>query len=141
MLSIGKLGLGHYAYYEQSVADGREDYYAGAGEDQGRYIGRGSEALDLTGEVADGDLKHLFLGTHPDGSGKWLDRQHQAKLTPRRITLPDGREITGRVPVATAAFDLAQRPTYGPAKESDIVTLSSSQRRPPESPAGAVWQV
>ena len=121
MLSIGKLGLGHWAYYEQSVADGREDYYAGAGEEQGRYLGRGSEALGLAGEVADGDLKHLFRGTHPTQPGRWLDRQHQDKLKPKVIKLPDGREIAGPTPVATAAFDL----TYSAPKSVSVLWAMS----------------
>ena len=38
MLSIGKVGLGRdqQLYYEEKVARGAEDYYAGRGESPGR---------------------------------------------------------------------------------------------------------
>ena len=53
MLSIGKIGnsRGQQLYYEQQVAGGREDYYAGKGEAPGRWAGRGSGTLGLVGEL------------------------------------------------------------------------------------------
>ena len=43
MLSIGKLTAGGRGarYYTQSVAQGREDYYAGTGEAPGEWVGSG----------------------------------------------------------------------------------------------------
>ena len=75
VLSIGKLGAGHHAYYELSVATGAEDYYTGRGEARGWYLGQGAEALGLNGEVEAGDLKHLFRGTHPQGGEPWVRRR------------------------------------------------------------------
>ncbi len=45
MLSIGKVGMarGQQLYYEEQVAKGAEDYYAGKGEAPGRVDGRGGE--------------------------------------------------------------------------------------------------
>ena len=37
MLSVAKLALGQEAYYEQQVALGLDDYYAGRGESPGLY--------------------------------------------------------------------------------------------------------
>ena len=105
MLSIGKLGTGHSAYYELSVADGAEDYYTGRGEARGWYLGTGADDLDLTGIVDKGDLKHLFRGTHPTTAEQWIKRQEHDRK-PRTIRLPDGRVIEGAKPIPTAAFDL-----------------------------------
>jgi hypothetical protein len=49
MLTIGKLGSSRdqLVYYEQQVADGIEDYYAGRGECPGGWRGSGVAALGL----------------------------------------------------------------------------------------------
>jgi conjugative relaxase-like TrwC/TraI family protein len=67
VLSIGKLAAGPSAgrYYEDAVAAGREDYYAGEGEAPGRWIGAGAAHLGLSGEVQDGEVGHLLAGEHP----------------------------------------------------------------------------
>jgi conjugative relaxase-like TrwC/TraI family protein len=105
MLSIGKLGTGHHAYYERSVAAGAEDYYTGRGEAWGSYLGAGSTSLGLDGHVQQGDLKHLFDGTHPTTGEAWIQRRHHDTKAPR-VRLPDGRVIEGKKPIPTAAFDL-----------------------------------
>ena len=47
MLSVGKLAAGPDAgrYYEDAVAQGREDYYAGEGEAPGQWVGSGAASL------------------------------------------------------------------------------------------------
>jgi conjugative relaxase-like TrwC/TraI family protein len=105
MLSIGKLGIGHCAYYERSVAQGADDYYSGKGEQHGTYIGRGTSDLGLDGVLANGDLNDLMRGRLPDGS-QWHDRQHQHKLAPRRLKLKNGCVVEQKAPQPTAAFDL-----------------------------------
>jgi conjugative relaxase-like TrwC/TraI family protein len=68
MLSIGKLtgGAGSARYYEESVASGREDYYAGEGEAPGEWLGAGAAQLGLDGVVAPGALERLLVdGAHP----------------------------------------------------------------------------
>ena len=42
MLSIGKLVVGQQRYYEQQVAQGRDDYYSGRGEAPGEWAGAGA---------------------------------------------------------------------------------------------------
>ncbi len=65
MLSIGKLGQGQADYYLQAVGQGIEDYYTGAGEAPGRWVGAAAGELDVAGEV-DGDALHAALsGNHP----------------------------------------------------------------------------
>ena len=65
MVSWAKLGADRVTYYEHSVAAGKEHYYAGAGEAQGRYAGDGARLLGLAGELRDGELTRLAAGLHP----------------------------------------------------------------------------
>src|SRR5215213_1224696 len=71
MLSIGKLAPGKHHYYLQSIADGVEDYYVGAGEAPGRWHGRLAEDLGLVGEV-DGQALQLVLGACDPATGDSL---------------------------------------------------------------------
>jgi conjugative relaxase-like TrwC/TraI family protein len=71
VLSIGKLVAGQERYYERQVAQGRDDYYAGRGEAEGRWIGAGAAALGLTGGVDADEFGGLIAGRDP-GSGEVL---------------------------------------------------------------------
>ena len=44
-----------------------EDYYLGAGEAPGVWLGQGADALGLQGEVAPEDLREVLVGRSPDG--------------------------------------------------------------------------
>ncbi|HTX46008.1 MAG TPA: MobF family relaxase, partial [Solirubrobacteraceae bacterium] len=71
MLTIGKLGSSRsqLAYYEQQVAAGIEDYYAGRGEARGVWLGSGAGSLRLHGDVERDGFMALMRGRHPvDGS-------------------------------------------------------------------------
>jgi conjugative relaxase-like TrwC/TraI family protein len=65
MLSVSKLSPGQEAYYERSVADGIDDYYAGRGESPGVWVGQGAAELELEGVVGEGELGRLIAGRHP----------------------------------------------------------------------------
>src|SRR2546423_6586466 len=67
MLSIGKVGLARdqQLYYEQKVARGADDYYAGRGEAPGRWAGGGADLLYLAGEVDADQLNLMMDGRHP----------------------------------------------------------------------------
>ena len=54
MLSIGKMVAGAEDYYLGIVAHGKEEYYTGTGEAPGNWMGSGTAALGLRGEVAPG---------------------------------------------------------------------------------------
>ncbi len=69
MLSLGKLAPGQHAYYVESVARGAEEYYTGTKEAPGTWVGAGSEALGLSGEVDGERLGNLLR--HADPSGTW----------------------------------------------------------------------
>src|SRR5947208_9195699 len=64
MLSIGKIAAGPAAarYYTDQVALGREDYYAGEGEEPGQWIGAGAAVLGRVGEVEDDHFADLLAG-------------------------------------------------------------------------------
>lgn len=110
MLSIGKVGLARdqQLYYEQKVARGREDYYAGRGEMPGRWVGDGARQLGLSGEVDCEQLKAMMDGRHP--------------MTSEELTLREPRS-------KTAAFDL----TFSAPKS---VSTSPSTGAAPAGPIG-----
>ncbi len=65
MLSIGKLVAGQERYYEQQVARGRDDYYAGRGRPRAAGWATGATALGLEGEVDGEAFGALIAGTIP----------------------------------------------------------------------------
>ncbi len=89
MLSIAKLRVGQEAYQLSGVAQSLDDYYTGAGEAAGLWIGAGAERLGLAGEVTPDDLRAVLAGLAPSSGG----------LTPNGDTV---RTHSRRVP----GFDL-----------------------------------
>jgi conjugative relaxase-like TrwC/TraI family protein len=77
VLSIGKVGMSEaqQMYYEQQVAAGREDYYAGKGEAPGRWTGKGAELLGLSGELNAEALKAMMDGRHPETGEQLANRR------------------------------------------------------------------
>ena len=67
MLSIAKLVARAEDYYLRTVAAGREEYYTGAGESPGYWLGQGATRLGLSGEVAPADLRAVLAGVSPQG--------------------------------------------------------------------------
>jgi len=65
VLSIGKLVVGQQRYYEQQVAQGRDDYYSGRGEAPGEWVGAGAAALGLDGRVSADQFNALIAGADP----------------------------------------------------------------------------
>ena len=113
MLSVAKLSPGQERYYERSVADGFDDYYAGRGESPGVWVGRGAGELGLEGLVREGELGRLVRGEHPQ-SGERLRRHYRA----RRITVErDGHTLLIGVqrPEKRNAFDLQMLEDLGAA--------------------------
>ncbi len=90
MLSVAKLKLGQEAYYEQQVARGLDDYYAGRGESPGIWAGSGSAGLALVGVVGDEDLGTLLRGVNP-ASGERLRSPVRARIiNVRRLVVETG---------------------------------------------------
>jgi conjugative relaxase-like TrwC/TraI family protein len=67
VLSVGKLALGQHQYYLDTVARGLEEYYTGAKEAPGVWVGSGSVRLGLAGEVDAEALGRVLEHVHPDG--------------------------------------------------------------------------
>ena len=67
MLSIGRIGSSRrqQLYYEQHVAKGREDYYAGRGEAPGRWTGKGAQLLGLESDLDETKLAAMMDGKNP----------------------------------------------------------------------------
>ncbi len=65
MLSIGKLAAGTGGYYTAMVASGAEEYYTGAREAPGRWIGQSAGLLGLDGEVTAEDFAALLEHRDP----------------------------------------------------------------------------
>lgn len=68
MLSLWKLRVGAEEYYLGQVADGIDDYYSGAGETRGQWIGAASSALGLADGVTGDELRAVLAGLSP-GTG------------------------------------------------------------------------
>jgi conjugative relaxase-like TrwC/TraI family protein len=91
VLSVAKLTVGQEAYYEQQVAAGLDDYYAGRGESPGIWAGRGAELLGLGGVVEDGDLGTLLRGADPAGGARLRTPARERTITVRVLDTESGQ--------------------------------------------------
>ena len=91
-MSVWKLsaGDGPERYYLEQVAQGRDDYYAGDGEEPGQWAGTGAAGLGLVGRIDDEGLKRLLQARDPAG-GSELRR-------PVRDGAVAGYDLTFRAP-------------------------------------------
>jgi conjugative relaxase-like TrwC/TraI family protein len=90
VLSVAKLTLGQEAYYEQQVAGGLDDYYAGRGESPGIWAGSGSADLGLVGIVEDGDLGTLLRGVNPANEERLRTPVRERTITVRTLDVETG---------------------------------------------------
>ncbi len=90
MLSVAKLTLGQEAYYEQQVARGLDDYYAGRGESPGLWAGSGSAGLGLVGVVDDGELGTLLRGVNPASEERLRSPVRERTITVRTLDVESG---------------------------------------------------
>jgi conjugative relaxase-like TrwC/TraI family protein len=81
VLSLGKLAPGQQQYYLDTVARGAEEYYTGAREAPGEWIGTAARRLALEGEVDAETLHHVLLGRDPR-TGESLTRGQGAPKVP-----------------------------------------------------------
>lgn len=112
MLAVSKLTPGQEGYYERSVADGVDDYYAGRGESPGIWAGRGAQELELEGVVEEGQLGKLVRGLHPL-TGALLRRHPPARglrsSGSTRKAASDGSRKSGSLP-SPASTSSSARP-------------------------------
>ncbi|MGQ0826749.1 MAG: MobF family relaxase [Actinomycetota bacterium] len=104
MLGIGVLASGRAAYYLDSVATGREDYYLGAGEAPGCWLGRHSATLELDGTVEAAALLAVLEGLDPS-TGDRLDRARANRKAGFDLTFSAPKSVS--IAFALADADLA----------------------------------
>lgn len=100
VLSLAKLRVGQEAYQLSGVAQSLDDYYTGAGEAAGRWMGAGAERLGLAGEVAPDDLRAVLAGLAP-GSGGLTPNGETNRPHPRRVP---GFDLTFKTPKSVAVL-------------------------------------
>ena len=111
MLSVSRLSPGQEAYYERSVADGIDDYYAGRGESPGVWAGRGAAELELEGVVEDGQLGRLIAGRHPLTSAQLRSHPPKKRTTVERIDPATGEQYLEEKTLSpVAGYDLVFSP-------------------------------
>ena len=105
MEAVWKLRVGAEAYYLSQVASGLDEYYTGAGEAPGVWVGNGGDSLGLVGEVEPADLRAMLAGLAP---GTGLSPNGTAlRAHPRRVP---GFDLTFSVPKSVSvAYALADR--------------------------------
>lgn len=83
---MNPLAKGQHAYFEKSVAKGRDDYYSGKGEAPGVWRGKAAAALGLSGVVEGEALTTLLEGKRP-GTGEALrDRDRGGSVSAYDLT-------------------------------------------------------
>ena len=102
MLSIAKLRVGQEAYQLSGVAQSLDDYYTGAGEAHGQWVGGGADRLGLAGQVAPDDLRAVLAGLRP-GTGGLTPNGDTVRPHPRRVPglRPDVQEPRSRPACST----------------------------------------
>jgi conjugative relaxase-like TrwC/TraI family protein len=139
VLSVAKLTPGQEGYYERSVADGLDDYYAGRGESPGVWTGRAAKALGLEGVVREGELGRLIGGKHPRTEETLRSHYRARRITIERIDPISGErtlEVKKLAPVA--GFDLVFSP---PKSVSLLHALGDEQtRRAVQEAHLSAWQ-
>ncbi len=113
MLSSAKIGRTSWRYYQASVAVGACEYYLGAGEQPGVWVGRGLAELGLEpdAEVSEQQLEAIFArGLHPV-TGQALGRAWRADaVTGYDLTFsaPKSVSVLWALGGATAQAEVAQ---------------------------------
>jgi conjugative relaxase-like TrwC/TraI family protein len=108
VLSVSRLRVGQEAYQLSGVAQSLDDYYTGAGETPGVWIGGGAAKLGLADTVDADDLRAVLAGLAP----------HNGGLTPNGTTpVPHPRRAPG--------FDL----TFKAPKSASVLYAVSDDPR------------
>jgi conjugative relaxase-like TrwC/TraI family protein len=125
VLSVSKLSPGQEAYYERSVADGIDDYYAGRGESPGVWVGRGAAELELEGVVGEGELGRLISGRHPLTGAVLRSHPPTKQTTVERIDPVTGERYVDVKPLKpVAGYDLV----FSPPKSVSLLHALGDER-------------
>jgi conjugative relaxase-like TrwC/TraI family protein len=140
VLSVSKLSPGQEAYYERSVADGIDDYYAGRGESPGVWIGQGAAELELEGVVGEGELGRLISGRDPLTGAALRSHAPRKQTTIERIDPLSGERYVEVKPLKpVAGYDLV----FSPPKSASLLhALGDEKTRHAVNQAHlAAWQM
>jgi conjugative relaxase-like TrwC/TraI family protein len=100
MLSIAKLRVGQEAYHLSGVAQSLDEYYTGAGEATGRWVGGGAARLGLRGDVDADSLRAVLAGMAP-GTGGLNPNGKQIRPSAHRVP---GFDLTFKVPKSASVL-------------------------------------
>jgi conjugative relaxase-like TrwC/TraI family protein len=115
------------SYYERSVAEAREDYYAGRGEAPGEWLGEGAKALGLRGQLAEGDLAALLRRVDPASGEELRPPAREREVRVERVDPRTGDRIVERdILRPVAAYDL----TFGLPKSLSVIEALADPARP-----------
>lgn len=81
MLSVGKVTAANAGYWQDAVAQGREDYYSGAGEAPGQWVGRADQLGRIAGETVTAVESALLLEALSAPDGTVLGQKVSTKVT------------------------------------------------------------
>ena len=150
MLSLWKLRVGAEDYYLEQVAKGLDDYYSGAGETRGEWLGAASTALGLEHAVSAAELRAVLAGLAP-GTGLTPngDQIRTFKNVSPASTSPSQRpnrcQFSTPSPTHSYAHKSPKQPTQPSTKHSDGSNAkrascgadqTSAPRRHPSSRSG-----
>ena len=127
MLNIGKVGPTGGEYYLSKVANSVDDYYTGAGEAPGTWVGTGSKQLGLVDTVDPAQLRELLAGHHPV-TGEQLARP---------VRRPDPRSLVDARPLRRL-LDTLDDDATGPLGEGWAQSALTQGRRTGHLPVAMV---
>lgn len=111
MLGIGALRASSAAYYLETVASGREDYYLGAGEAPGVWIGSHATTLGLDGTV-EADALHAVLEGRGPHDGTRLGRSGKNRAPGFDLTFSAPKSVSILHALAPAAISAEVRDAH-----------------------------
>jgi conjugative relaxase-like TrwC/TraI family protein len=137
VLSIGKLVVGQQRYYEQQVAQGRDDYYSGRGEAPGEWVGAGARALGLEGRVSADQFNALMAGNDPRGPSRCLRDGQEPKVAALDLTFSAPKSVSVLFAVAgegvagelVAAHEAAVRAAVGWLEDTAVLVRRGARGR------------
>lgn len=124
MLSIGKLVAGAEDYYLSMVAEGREEYYSGAGESPGTWLGRGTDDLGLAGPVSPEALAAIVAGISPrSGADLGLPRRSGTRVGGFDLTFSAPKSVSLLYALGSPVHSAAVRAAHDHAVTEGVAYL------------------
>jgi conjugative relaxase-like TrwC/TraI family protein len=139
VLSIGRLSgkTRTGRYYVDRVAKGREDYYVGAGEADGEWVGLGAGLLGLQGKVDGDDLRTLLEGRAPRSDTKLRNAPGPDAVTGFDLTFSAPKSVSVLYAVGDDDVSRAVRGGHDAAVRSALSHLEREACRARRGGAGS----